>query len=169
MATTDELLYLETDGSCALCGLRDSRVLTVHHLQQTKPTSEAYDNKILLCHNCHVSHHNGKGASNDLLRDMKRRLVVKTLTRPGLNALKEAYRHGRVVAMPFLVNHLVEFGYLTFKEEGSSLSDDSGHADTIIDAVYIVTNDGSRLLERRTSSDDWRCRPMTFGQKVSGP
>lgn len=148
MATTDELLYLETDGSCAMCGLRDTRVLTVHHLQQAKPKNEAYDNKILLCHNCHVSHHAKRGATDEDFRDIKRRLIIKTLTRPGLNALKEAYRHGRVVAMPFLVNHLVEFGYLTLQEEVSSWSDDSVHGDSIIDAVYAISDDGGRLLER---------------------
>ena len=50
--------------------------------------------------------------------------------------------------MPFLVNHLVEFGYLTFQEELSSLSDDQSHRDSIIDAVYTISDDGRRLLEQ---------------------
>jgi hypothetical protein len=143
-----ELLYMETDGSCALCGLRDSRVLTIHHIHQEKPKNEAYDNKILLCHNCHDSHHLGKGATESTLRDIKRRLIIKTLTRPGLNALKLAYRQGRVVAMPFLVNHLVEYGYLAQAEEVSSLSDDLGSDEIVIDAVYTISAEGGRLLEK---------------------
>lgn len=148
MATVDELLYLETDGSCALCGFRDNRVLTVHHLDQAKSKNQAYDNKILLCHNCHDSYHLKKGATDRALEDIKRRLIIKTLTTPGLNALKVAYRRSCVVAMPFLVNHLVEFGYLTLREEVSSLSDDSGRDETVIEAAYTITTKGRRLLDK---------------------
>lgn len=148
MASTEELLYLETDRRCAVCGIGDSRVLTIHHLVQAEPKDESYDNKILLCHNCHVAHHQQKGASAAELQEIKRRLIIKTLTTPGLNALKEAYRRGRVVAMPFLVNHLVEFGYLTFQEELSSLSDDRSDRESVIDAVYTISDKGRRLPEK---------------------
>jgi hypothetical protein len=73
-------------------------------------------------------------------------------TIPGLNALKAAYRQGRVVAMPFLVNHLVEYGYLTLQEELSSLIDDSGNTETITEAVYAISGKGRRLL------DGWRLK-----------
>lgn len=112
MATVEDLLQHETDGSCANCGFRDSRALTIHHLEQGDVKSEDYDNKLLLCHNCHQCHHQNKGPSKEELLSIKRRLIIKTLTRPGLNALKEAYRRSLVVAMPFLVNHLVEMGYI---------------------------------------------------------
>jgi len=118
----------------------------VHHLVQTEPKDESYDNKILLCHNCHHAYHQKKGATAEELQEIKCRLIIKTLTRPGLNALKEAYRRGRVVAMPFLVNHLVEFDYLKFREELSSLVDEPDHRDVVIDAVYTISDDGAGFL-----------------------
>jgi len=148
MGATDELLYLETDSGCAVCGLRDSRTLTVHHLDQTKPKSEKYDNKILLCHNCHQCHHQGKGPTAKQLHDIKRRLIVKTLTRPGLNALKLAQRQRAVVAMPFLVNHLVELGYLKYKETMSSWASDEDQESNDIDAVYDLSSEGKQLLKK---------------------
>ena len=106
MPTTDDLLYAETDGGCAYCGMRDQRVLTIHHLIQETPKNEDYDNKLLLCHNCHHAHHAAKGATVEELKTIKRRLIIKTLTVLGHNALKLAHRHGEVVALPFLVTHL---------------------------------------------------------------
>jgi hypothetical protein len=116
MACISELLLVETDGSCANCGLKSDRFLTEHHIEQSNPKNEDYDNRIVLCHNCHQCHHQAKGPSTDQLREIKKRLIVKTLTRSGLNALKEANRKGLVMAMPFLVNHLVEHGYLCLEE-----------------------------------------------------
>jgi hypothetical protein len=149
MPQTAELLFLETDGGCANCGLRDARALTIHHLEQTTPKNENYDNKLVLCHNCHQCHHQGKGPSEDDLQDIKRRLIIKTLTRPGLNALKQARRKGSVVAMPFLVNHLVEFGYLEHKQDVSSWSDDDvGPNDNVVEALYAITSEGQSLLDK---------------------
>ena len=48
----EDLLFLETDDSCALCGLKDTRALTIHHIEQSDPKNENYDNKLVLCHNC---------------------------------------------------------------------------------------------------------------------
>lgn len=148
MPLVEDLLFVETDGGCANCGLKDARTLTIHHLDQTPQKSEDYDNKIVLCHNCHTCHHQGKGPSANELQDIKRRLIIKTLTRPGLNALKQAIRKGRVVAMPFLLNHLVEFGYLKFEEPLSSLGiGDDGNGDGgIINAIYSITSAGRELL-----------------------
>ena len=150
MARTDELLYLETDGACAYCGHKDRRVLTIHHLMQSIPKNEDYDNKLVLCHNCHQSHHQSKGATADELFEIKRSLIIKTLTRPGLNAMKEAYRRTLVVAMPFLVNHLVEFGYLVQGEmiRGEWSSDDNTTPKFIVDAEYTITSQGKALLEK---------------------
>jgi hypothetical protein len=147
MSDIEELLFLETDGSCASCGLRDRRALTVHHLDQEEPKDEAYDNKVLLCHNCHQCHHQGKGFTVDELRVIKRRLIIKTLTRPGLNALKEAYRRKVVVAMPFLVNHLVEFGYLEYLD--CVQSEETGRGEQVVaQAKYTISSRGRTLLER---------------------
>ncbi len=146
MAKVDDLLKLETDGSCANCGWHDARALTVHHIEQAEPKNEAYDNKLLLCHNCHQCHHQGKGPTADELRDIKRRLIVKTLTRPGLNALKEAYRRSMVVAMPFLVNHLIEFGYLEYIEWVMSETSDEGE-EIVSQAKYKISASGRALLE----------------------
>jgi len=150
MARTDELLYQETDGACAYCGFKDSRVLTIHHLVQLTPKNEDYDNKLVLCHNCHQAYHENKGATAEELKAIKKRLIIKTLTRPGLNAMKEAYRRPVVVAMPFLVNHLIEFGYLTQGEmiRGEWQPDDPTKPRFVIDAEYKITPDGEELLRK---------------------
>jgi hypothetical protein len=150
MAKTDELLYLETEGACAYCGHRDRRALTIHHLAQSNPKNEDYDNKLVLCHNCHQCHHEGKGATAKELLEIKRQLILKTLTRSGLNAMKEANRRTQVVAMPFLVNHLVEYGYLTQGEmiRGEWSSDDNTMPKYIVDAEYTITLQGKALLKK---------------------
>jgi 5-methylcytosine-specific restriction endonuclease McrA len=60
MAEIDEMLFSETDGACAYCGIKDYRVLTTHHINQQEPKDESYDNKIILCHNCHHLYHQEK-------------------------------------------------------------------------------------------------------------
>jgi hypothetical protein len=146
MTNTKELLFLETDGSCACCGIKDIRVLTIHHIIQTEPKDESYDNKLLLCHNCHQSHHEKKGLSDSEILKIKKRLIIKTLTRPGLNALKESYRHGVVFALPFLVNHLIEFGYLQLESEVETWEDFGKKG--VIKAQYSITNMGGELLAK---------------------
>jgi hypothetical protein len=150
MPSTDDLLYSECDSGCAHCGLRDLRALTIHHLEQSKPKNEDYDNKLVLCHNCHQCHHEGKGPSAEQLRDIKRRLIVKTLTIPGLNALKLANRRGQVVAMPFLVTHLIEQQYLQYKESVVTWLRDGQKPEDFADntAVYTITERGKKMLEK---------------------
>ena len=131
MSATDDLLFAETEGGCANCGLKDSRALTIHHIEQSKPKIEDYDNKIVLCHNCHQCHHEGHEPTAEALKDIKRRLIIKTLTRPGLNALKQAYSRTYVVAMPFLVNHLVEQQYLAPVDGKVVLTPSFASADTV--------------------------------------
>lgn len=147
----EERLYIETESACASCGFKDARALTVHHIEgdETKTgKNEAYDNKILLCHNCHQCHHQGKGPSTDELKALKKRLIVKTLTPHGLNAMKEAYRRSGVVATPFLVNHLVEMRYLKQDDILSSWDNEQGGEEGIIDALYSLTSEGRQLLEK---------------------
>ncbi len=144
MADTEELLFSETDGACAYCGIKDYRILTIHHIIQQEPKDESYDNKIVLCHNCHHLYHQGKGPSQNDLFTIKKRLICKTLTQQGVNALKEAYRNGLVVASPYLVNHLVESQFLKFTEYLSSYENDR----QIIDAVYELTDKGKKFTEK---------------------
>lgn len=143
----DELVYIETEGSCACCGHKDVRALTIHHIEAAEPKSELYDNKIVLCHNCHHGHHQGKGPSAEQVKEMKARLIAKTLTRPGLNALKIAARRGGVVASPFAVLHLLEMRYLRHMQDLSSTGVGvDGEKEVIIDAIYEVTEEGRALL-----------------------
>jgi hypothetical protein len=122
----------------------------VHHLEQATPKNEAYDNKLVLCHNCHQCHHDGKGLSHKELKEIKRRLIMKTLTIPGLNALKQAYRKGHVVAMPFLVNHLIEQRLLKYRETVSNWIRGDQDPETVVDmtVVYTITDRGKELLEK---------------------
>ncbi len=150
MAKTDELLFMETDGACACCGTRDTRTLTIHHIDDSSPKDESYDNKMVLCHNCHQCHHDGKGPTKKALKEIKRRLIVKSLTQVGLNAMKQAYRKPNVVAMPFLVVHLRERRYLKFEEMLSGTredesSDENWHIET---ASYTLTAAGRALLKK---------------------
>jgi hypothetical protein len=149
MRSVDELLFLETDGGCACCGHRDMRALTIHHIEESKPKNENYDNKIVLCHNCHNSYHNGKGFSEGEIKEVKRRLIIKTFTRLGLNAMKHAFRKGRVIATPFLVNHLVEQQLLVYKEVITNYRpDDSWQEHVEIAALYEITEPGRQLMEK---------------------
>jgi len=144
MADTKEMIFSETDGSCAYCGIKDYRVLTTHHIIQQEPKDESYDNKIVMCHNCHHLYHQGKGPSLQELKDIKKRLICKTLTQQGVNALKEAYRNKLVVASPYSLSHLVELQLLTSSEHLSSLEDDR----QIIDAIYVLTEKGKQFIEK---------------------
>jgi hypothetical protein len=148
MPRNDELLFLETDGACAYCGHKDTRALTIHHMIQAVPKIEDYDNKIVLCHNCHQCHHQGKGPTSDELEEIKRRLIIKTLTPLGVSALKYAFRRSRVSAAPFLVNHLIEYGYLMEKEMMSDWSEDASAPSVVITALYAITAEGRTLLEK---------------------
>jgi hypothetical protein len=116
-------------------------------MKQSTPKNEDYDNKLVLCHNCHQSHHQSKGPTADELVEIKRRLIIKTLTRAGLNAMKYANRRSAVVAAPFLVNHLVEYGYLI---QGEVISEwgETPQQNIVIGAAYSITDEGRALLEK---------------------
>lgn len=147
MPTTDELLITETDGACSYCGIKDYRVLTTHHIIRQEPKDEAYDNKILLCHNCHHLYHNDKGPSQQDLLDIKKRLICKVLTQQGINSMKESYRKGMVVGSPYLLNHLVELQLLESVQVMSTMGNSSGN-DVVIDAIYQLTTKGRQFAEK---------------------
>lgn len=134
-------LYFETDDSCALCGLKGIENLSEHHIDQNRSNNE-YDNLIVLCHNCHHRFHQNKGVTEKQILDRKKHLMMKTLTQYGLNALKIANRNGfGVVAMPFLLFHVVDLGYMT-KEEAQMGYGDQKDAT----ARFAITNQGRDLL-----------------------
>ncbi len=147
MADIDALLTTETEGACAYCGIKDYRVLTVHHINQQEPKNESYDNKIVLCQNCHQLYHQNKGPSKQDIIAIKRRLIQRTLTPQGVNAVKESYRKGLVVAAPYLVNHLVELGFLRQTDILTSMATATNEQGVITDAVYELTEVGKNLAE----------------------
>jgi hypothetical protein len=112
----DDLLYGETDDRCGVCGIADVQVLTIHHIDGDS-SNNTYENMVVLCHNCHQRHHQGKGVTRQQIENRKRHLIQKTVTGYGLSAMKIAARNDfGVVALPFLLYHLVDLGYMT-KEE----------------------------------------------------
>jgi len=137
----EDWLYGETDDSCALCAVRGVQLLTLHHIDKN-PSNHVYENLIVLCHNCHTRYHQGKGVSEDDIRNRKRHLIRKTLTAYGLNALKIAARNNfGVVAMPFLLHHTVALGYMTKEEPQMGYGEQEDAT-----ARFAVTNRGRLLL-----------------------
>jgi len=148
MPDISQLLVEETDGACAYCGIKDYRILTEHHIEQMEPKDQAYDNRIILCHNCHHLYHQEKGPFKTDIKKIKKRLICKILTQQGINAVKESYRKGRVVAAPYLVNHLVELGYIQQTEILSTVGDDTWENSVVADAVYELTEQGKLFAQK---------------------
>ncbi len=139
----DDRLYGETDDACAICGIRGPEKLTIHHIDGDS-SHNVYDNMIVLCHNCHQQHHQEKGLSRSQIEDRKRHLIEKTLTQYGLNAMKIASRNEfGVVAMPFLLYHLVDLGYMTEEETQMGYG---GQSDAT--ARFAITAEGKQLLNK---------------------
>ena len=88
----DDRLYSETDDSCSLCRLGDVKALTIHHIDDD-PSHNAYENMIVLCHNCHQRFHQSKGITTDDIKRRKRHLIHKTVTTYGVNAMRIASRN----------------------------------------------------------------------------
>jgi HNH endonuclease len=134
-------LYGETDDSCALCGLSAAEALTIHHIDGNE-ANDIYENTIVLCHNCHQRYHQEKGISRAQIETRKRHLIQKTVTVYGVNAMKIAARNNfGVVALPFLLYHLVDLGYMT-KEEAQM---DYGNQDDAT-ARFAITAKGREVL-----------------------
>ena len=138
-------LFLESDNECALCGIRGSHVLTIHHIDGNHENN-AYENQVVVCNNCHIAHNQGNGFSTEDIRATKRILIMKTMTQVGINALKEAARREIVYGAPYLLNHLVDLGYLQLKQPGDLRSPEGG---PIIyeGAYYEATEKGRTVLE----------------------
>jgi len=143
----DDRLYGETDDACAICGIRGPENLTIHHIDDD-PSHNVYDNTVVLCHNCHQRHHQGKGPSRNQIEDRKRHLIQKTLTQYGLNAMKIASRNDGVVAYPFLLYHLVDLGYMTKEEDQMGYG---GQHDAT--SRFAITAKGKKLLNKWFSQD----------------
>ena len=137
----DDYLYTETDDSCGLCGLRGEPALTVHHIDGNS-ANDVYENMIVLCYNCHMRYNQQKGITEDEIRVRKRHLMHRTVTTYGVNALKIAARNDfGVVAMPFLLYHLIDLGFMS-KEE-----DQMGYgAQSDATARFAITDRGRVVL-----------------------
>lgn len=138
-----DYLYLETDDACALCGQRGKDNLTEHHIDGN-PRNNDYDNRIVICYNCHQQYNQKKGITKSAIEERKRRLIKKTLTQPGVNAIKMAARDskGKVIVHPSLLYHLVDLGFMQGPKEPLP---DGGIS--IVDP-FVVTDAGKRLYNK---------------------
>ena len=144
----EDRLFLECDNGCAVCGYRDVRVLTIHHIDhESKTKNNSYDNLIILCHNCHEAYHQKKGVTKSEIVKTKRRLVLKTLTPFGVSALKIASRKTSVVGAPFTLLHLVELGLLKEDEGVMTVSDSLGN-EVEAQTLYMITPKGKEFYEK---------------------
>lgn len=102
MSKAEKKAYIETEYSCAYCGQKGSENLTVDHVEGRSGNYwMRYDNLIVLCYNCHHRKTSRKGITLEDIKELKKMLLVKTLTQFGVNALKFAYRNDfGVVANP---------------------------------------------------------------------
>ena len=140
---TVEYIFNETDNSCALCGLKGLQSLTEHHIDGNKKNNE-YDNLIILCWNCHQRFNQNKGIDINQIQTTKKFLIIKTLTLFGVNALKIAKRNNfGVIAMPFLLYHLVDLGLMTKEEVQMGYGDQKDAT-----ARFAITKKGKKLLEK---------------------
>lgn len=137
-------LHAETDDACAICGNRGPRILTIHHIDGNS-SNNAYDNQIVLCHNCHCQYHAQEQVlTKEEIEDRERRLIIKNLTQYGLNALKITARNNfGVVAMPFLLMHLVDLGYMTKEENQMGYGEQED-----VTARFAITSEGRSLLDK---------------------
>jgi hypothetical protein len=149
--TVKDILYQETDDTCALCGQTGKENLTIHHIDGN-PSNNVYDNQIVLCRNCHCRYHESKGITKNDIISRKKHLIEKTLTKPGVAALKIAYRNKfGVSAIPFLVYHLVDMGYISKVETIEWVTDDARDGkekEVESNVLYAITEEGKRIYEK---------------------
>ncbi|MCK4307593.1 HNH endonuclease [candidate division WOR-3 bacterium] len=139
-----DYLYLETDYACALCGQRGKENLTEHHIDGN-PENNAYDNRIILCYNCHQRYEQNKGITKHDIEERKRGLIKKTLTQYGVNAIKIAVRDNSscVIAQPFLLYHLVDLGFMEQEREAEMV-----HNDQEVLTEFFINDKGRRLYNK---------------------
>lgn len=138
-----DYIFAETDDSCALCGQKGLQNLTEHHIDENRNNNE-YENLIVLCRNCHCRFHEKKGITKKQIETAKRRLIIKTFTHFGVNALKIAKRNNfGVIAMPFLLYHLVDLGLMTKEENQMSYGDQEDAT-----ARFAITQKGIEFYEK---------------------
>lgn len=134
--------YFESKDSCSICRELQKFTLTIHHIDHKK-RNNTYENLLVLCNNCHKRYHDNKGINDKDIEKTKKRLLFETITQYGVNALKIAYRkQAEIAALPFLVLHLIEMGYL--KQTGELFWE--GEVDYL--AKYLITNKGKKIYEK---------------------
>jgi hypothetical protein len=139
-------IFKEADNACALCGQKGIENLTEHHIDGNEKNNQ-YDNLIILCWNCHYRFHQKKGISKEQIINEKHRLIEKTLTIFGVNALKISERNNfGIVATPFLLFHLVSLGFLKQKEKISSLAENGIEVDS--EVLFEITEQGKKLIKK---------------------
>ena len=138
------LVRLESDDTCAICGERNSEHLTEHHIEGK---SNSYDNRILLCYNCHRGHNDKGTPSTCQIKNRKRHLIEKTITTYGLSAMKIAGRRDGdgVPAIPFMLYHLVDMGLMR-KEQCLMKAGPGDRIETL--ALFKITPEGKALLKK---------------------
>jgi hypothetical protein len=145
MKTTDRIL-LETDLSCSVCGIKGRENLTKHHIDSNSKNN-AYENLVVVCYNCHQRITQRAAITRKQIEEIKRLLILKTLTPFGVNAIKIAYRnaHGEVTGMELILNHLADLGYLRKKAWAlkSGVDDESEAL-----SVFEITKPGRRLHDK---------------------
>lgn len=142
-------LYLETDDTCAICGIRGVGMLTIHHIDDNHDNN-AYYNTIILCYNCHRMYNDERGLTREQIEIRKGHLIEKTLTQYGINALKIAARNDfGVIAMPFLLYHLVELGFMRQEEIQATYGENKKSGREIVATRrFAITNEGRALLKK---------------------
>ena len=74
-AYRDILIRSGQEQSCTLCGLKDVRLLSAHHLDHDR-TNNALSNLIWLCFNCHYLVHHDDKIEDDLNKKLKNNMVA---------------------------------------------------------------------------------------------
>jgi predicted transcriptional regulator len=142
----EDPLFEEVEYACAYCGQHGKENLTIHHIDHNKSNNE-YDNQIILCHNCHHRYNQNKGISKDDILKLKLHLIKKTLTQYGINALKISYRNNfGVIAMPYMLSHLLDLGYMSKEETESTYMDANKEVERT--TFFTITDKGKKFYEK---------------------
>jgi hypothetical protein len=143
----EDYIFVETNDSCALCGQKGLSNLTKHHIDDDRNNGE-YDNLLVLCRNCHCRFNEKKGITKKQIKETKRKLIIKTCTCFGVNALKFTERNKcGVIAMPFLLYHLVDLGLMKKKENQMGFESQDGFQKDAI-ARFTITPKGRDFYKK---------------------